>query len=118
MRTDIAIIGAGPSGAWTAYLLARRGARVIVADPSHPREKPCGGGVTGRALAIVSSAVRTGSLAMVPVRTARFRGAGGDASVPLTAPCFDSAPALAVASRREFDALLLSAAREAGVALL
>ena len=34
---DVAIVGAGPSGAWTAYLLARRGARVVLVDPSHPR---------------------------------------------------------------------------------
>ena len=34
-----------------------RGARVTIFDPSHPREKPCGGGVTGRALALVAGAI-------------------------------------------------------------
>src|SRR5262249_42453789 len=51
-RFDFAIVGAGPSGSWTATLLARSGANVLLIDPSHPREKPCGGGVTGRALAL------------------------------------------------------------------
>ena len=47
----------GPGGRWTALRLARRGARVAIVDPSHPREKPCGGGVTGRALALVGDAL-------------------------------------------------------------
>lgn len=51
---DVAIVGGGPAGAFAAYLLARRGAQVRVFDPSHPREKPCGGGVTGRALGLVA----------------------------------------------------------------
>jgi flavin-dependent dehydrogenase len=49
-QRDVLVVGAGPAGAWAAYLLARAGARVQVVDASHPREKPCGGGLTGRAL--------------------------------------------------------------------
>jgi flavin-dependent dehydrogenase len=60
---DVAIVGAGPAGAFAAFLLARRGARVTLFDPSHPREKPCGGGVTGRALALVSAALGAAPLA-------------------------------------------------------
>src|SRR5438128_2273583 len=48
----VAIIGAGPAGAMAAIRLARAGASVQLFDASHPREKPCGGGVTGRALAL------------------------------------------------------------------
>ena len=55
---DVAIIGAGPAGCRAAQRLAARGARVTLFDPSHPREKPCGGGVTGRALALVADTVR------------------------------------------------------------
>ena len=47
VTSDVAVVGAGPAGAWTACLLARRGARVLLFDHSHPREKPCGGGITG-----------------------------------------------------------------------
>ena len=52
VRADVVIVGGGPAGAWAAYTLARGGARVTLVDRSHPREKPCGGGVTGRAMAL------------------------------------------------------------------
>src|SRR2546423_13421066 len=55
--SDVVVVGAGPAGCWTARTLARLGARVTIVDGSHPREKPCGGGVTGRALAIVARAI-------------------------------------------------------------
>jgi geranylgeranyl reductase family protein len=51
LRTaDIAVIGAGPAGSLAAELLARAGRSVVVFDPKGPWEKPCGGGVTARAL--------------------------------------------------------------------
>src|SRR6188508_3433782 len=116
MQLDVAIVGAGPSGAWAAYLLARAGARVRLFDDSHPREKACGGGVTGRALAIVSQAVSPDDCPTVRIRMARFvdtgesRGDGGQlpgtrggAAVPLPAD------ALVVASRASFDGALLAA---------
>src|SRR5437660_11081681 len=47
---DVAIVGAGPAGSVTAYRLAAAGARVLRVDKAtFPRDKPCGGGVTGRA---------------------------------------------------------------------
>ncbi|MGD0715080.1 MAG: geranylgeranyl reductase family protein [Gaiellaceae bacterium] len=47
---DVAIVGAGPAGSTAAYRLARAGARVLLVDTAtFPRDKPCGGGVTGRA---------------------------------------------------------------------
>jgi geranylgeranyl reductase family protein len=50
-RCDVLVVGAGPAGSATAIHLARGGARVLLADrSSFPRDKPCGGGVTGRAL--------------------------------------------------------------------
>src|SRR5215475_10888422 len=69
---DVAIVGAGPAGAAAAYRLARRGARVTIFDGSLPREKPCGGGVTGRALALVSDAVAPSSFPNTIIRSARF----------------------------------------------
>jgi geranylgeranyl reductase family protein len=48
---DVLVAGAGPAGSATAIHLARGGARVLLADRARfPRDKPCGGGVTGRAL--------------------------------------------------------------------
>jgi geranylgeranyl reductase family protein len=47
---DVAVIGAGPGGSVAAHHLARAGARVLLVDKAtFPRDKPCGGGVTGRA---------------------------------------------------------------------
>ena len=48
MTTSVAVVGAGPAGAFCAWRLAAAGMDVTVYDPSHPREKPCGGGVTAR----------------------------------------------------------------------
>ena len=50
-RFDALVVGAGPAGSATAIHLARAGARVLLADKAgFPRDKPCGGGLTGRAL--------------------------------------------------------------------
>jgi geranylgeranyl reductase family protein len=50
-RFDALVIGAGPAGSATALRLARAGARVLLVDRQRfPRDKPCGGGLTGRAL--------------------------------------------------------------------
>ena len=52
MEYDALIVGAGPAGSATAIRLARGGARVLLVDRERfPRDKPCGGGLTGRALA-------------------------------------------------------------------
>src|SRR5689334_14058516 len=47
---EIAIIGAGPSGAHLASRLAAAGRDVVLFDPKGAWEKPCGGGVPTRAL--------------------------------------------------------------------
>jgi geranylgeranyl reductase family protein len=50
-RFDVLVIGAGPAGSATALRLAREGAHVLLVDRQRfPRDKPCGGGLTGRAL--------------------------------------------------------------------
>jgi len=117
---DIAIVGAGPAGAWAAYCLAQRGARVALIDPSHPREKACGGGVTGRALALVARALSEWPLPAAVIRSARFidSRAGRSAIVPLVAHGVDPSSALIVASRSDFDGRLLAAARAAGATLV
>jgi geranylgeranyl reductase family protein len=50
-RFGAIVVGAGPAGATTAYRLAQAGASVLLLDKARfPRDKPCGGGLTGRAL--------------------------------------------------------------------
>src|SRR5947207_2280963 len=48
---DAIVVGAGPAGSTTAYRLASAGARVLLVDKAgFPRDKPCGGGLTIRAV--------------------------------------------------------------------
>jgi geranylgeranyl reductase family protein len=117
---DVAIVGAGPAGARAAYVLARRGARVTIFDASHPREKPCGGGVTGRALALVADAVPAAACPMSVIRSARFTDSrrGQSATVRLEDHGASARSALVVASRAAFDAELLEAAERAGAVLV
>ena len=120
MIDDVAIVGAGPSGAWAAYCLAARGARVRLFDPSHPREKPCGGGVTGRALALVTDAIDRSRLPASVIARARFTDSrhASSAVVPLDVGGAGDAAPLIVVRRTDFDAELLSAAERAGAALV
>jgi len=43
---DVLIVGGGPAGAYCAYNLANQGIKPVILDHSHPREKPCGGGIS------------------------------------------------------------------------
>jgi geranylgeranyl reductase family protein len=110
---DVAIVGAGPAGAWLAYRLARAGAQVALLDGTHPREKPCGGGVTGRALAMIQPALAGRTLSAVRITSARFTHGHRVAEVRLG---HDNSgqPPLVVAGRRELDGALLAAAIAAG----
>jgi menaquinone-9 beta-reductase len=50
-QCDVLVVGAGPSGAATAYWLAERGHRVVVVEKKRfPRDKTCGDGLTPRAV--------------------------------------------------------------------
>jgi len=127
MRDDVAIVGAGPAGARAAFVLARGGARVTMFDPSHPREKACGGGVTGRALALVRDALAPDAFPRTIVRAARFTTCDRNPTAPRlhaadgandTATVTLDADALVVASRASFDAALVNAALRAGAGLV
>jgi len=111
----VAIVGGGPAGSRAAFHLARGGAKVALLDDSHPREKPCGGGITARALALVGSSVAA-LAGGVPIRSARLGHQDRAAAVPLAADA--GLLRLAVASRQAFDSRLLELAQEAGATLL
>ena len=55
---DVAVVGAGPAGSTAAHRLASAGVRVLLVDrATFPRDKPCGGGVTGRAARLLPFAI-------------------------------------------------------------
>jgi flavin-dependent dehydrogenase len=104
-------------------VLARGGVRVTIFDGSHPREKPCGGGVTGRALALVADSIDPSTFPLTMIRSARFThlraygaSVGKPALIEATVPL--DGDALVVASRATFDAALLTAAERAGATLV
>lgn len=115
---DAVVIGAGPAGSIAARELARAGARVALVDGSHPREKSCGGGVTGRALALTGprSHADGHDADGCVIRSAVFEAA--DRSTTDTHGCtriqIDGHDALTVFSRAAFDAALLADAIAAG----
>ena len=47
---DVLIVGGGPAGAYCAFNLAKHGIKPLILDHSHPREKPCGGGISPEVL--------------------------------------------------------------------
>jgi geranylgeranyl reductase family protein len=122
----ISIIGAGPAGAIAATRLARAGASVSLFDPSHPREKPCGGGLTGRALSLVCDVIDIATLGPVCVSSATVESPihrdhdwpARPAHVPLVDRGASAASALLVVSRAVFDRALLHAAIAAGARLV
>jgi len=94
-------VGGGPGGALLSWHLARDGAAVTVFDASHPREKPCGGGVTARALDLLPPAPADDPLPARFIEACRFESSMGEGvDVPLRRP-------VAVAARRDLDAWLL-----------
>jgi flavin-dependent dehydrogenase len=104
----IAIVGAGPAGSLLAWHLARAGAEATLFDASHPREKPCGGGVTPAALPLLPPAPVADPLPGRRVDVCRFdSGEGCAIEIRLPSP-------MLIAARRELDSWLLRRALEAG----
>jgi len=111
-----------------AIRLARAGKAVTIFDGSHPREKPCGGGVTARALALIADAVDVAALPALAIESALVEEPAG---TNLTADCAGvtiplkpgaatraAQPLLIVISRAIFDKALLDAAIRAGAELV
>jgi flavin-dependent dehydrogenase len=104
---NVAVVGGGPAGALLGWRLARSGIPATVFDASHPREKPCGGGLTRRALSLLPPAPASDPLPVRWVDACRFEAPPDGVDVCLEQP-------VAVGSRREIDAWLLRRAAEAG----
>ncbi|PTT86842.1 geranylgeranyl reductase [Pelomonas sp. HMWF004] len=109
MLADVLIIGAGPAGSACARLLAQAGVDVLLVD-QHPqgRDKICGDGLipdAHKALARLGLLDEVMRRAQPVAHVGCIGPRGGRVDVP---------GALAVLPRRELDALMLQAAREAG----
>ncbi|HTO70926.1 MAG TPA: NAD(P)/FAD-dependent oxidoreductase [Myxococcota bacterium] len=107
---DVAVVGAGPAGSFCAWRLARAGQRVTLYDPSHPREKPCGGGVTPGAFARWPELAELRAAARPAHAVRMFAPRGRELCVPLARP-------IEIFSRRVLDGALLERARKAGAEL-
>jgi flavin-dependent dehydrogenase len=104
----VAIVGGGPAGSFLAREISCAGVSATVFDASHPREKPCGGGLTPGAWSLLPDAPPGDPLPARRVDECRFdSGEGHRVDVRLARP-------VRVASRRELDAWLLRRAVEAG----
>ena len=106
----IAVVGGGPAGCRASQLLAESGHQVTLLDAQGPWEKPCGGGVTAKALDLVGTVPPDLPRRTIETITVYF---GDGLSVEL-AP---SEP-LVVVSRKELGIHLLRAAEAAGVRFL
>jgi flavin-dependent dehydrogenase len=104
----ICVVGAGPAGSLAGYHLARDGHEVVILDASHPREKPCGGGLTARALDLLPPAPAEDPLPARFTDRCRFESGTGEwVDLELERP-------VAIGSRRDLDAWLLRRAAAAG----
>jgi flavin-dependent dehydrogenase len=111
MSPTVAVIGGGPAGATCAWRLARAGVRTLLYERDVTREKPCGGGLTGRAFAALPELAAL-DLPGTDIETWLLLGPGrGRATLTLTEP-------FRVVARREFDGALRREAVKAGAALV
>jgi geranylgeranyl reductase family protein len=107
-RVDVLVVGAGPAGSATAMHLARAGASVLLVDKARfPRDKPCGGGLTGRALRHVPCDVEPVVERVVDRMVLR-------ASYRTTLDRSAAAPLVAMTQRRRLDLHLAQQAARAG----
>ncbi len=107
---QIAIVGAGPAGSHLAHQLRRNGAEVLLFDARPAWEKPCGGGVTSKALREFEF-LHKGSAPKQMVSSLRLISAQGRELT--VAPRHD----FAIYSRRELAEMMRERAREAGARL-
>jgi geranylgeranyl reductase family protein len=110
-ETRAIVVGAGPAGATAARALALAGVNVILLDrAAFPRNKPCGGGISMRALKrfpYLGAALET--IATHYVSRLYLEGPDGESTVVKS-----DDPAALMIRRVEFDAMLVGLAVKAG----
>jgi geranylgeranyl reductase family protein len=113
--SDVIVAGAGPAGAVAARTLALAGVRVTLLDKSaFPRNKPCGGGISTRALTRFPWLGATiDGIDINAVSIIQMQGPGGDVMEMSSAD-----PSMLLIRRVEFDHALVREAERAGAELV
>lgn len=105
---DVIVVGAGPAGASAAEACASRGLSTIVFDRQHfPRQKPCGGALSRRALTYLGGPIPP-ELVQRRIYGSRVHYDG------LTREAADASPVAVIVDRAQFDDYLLARARNVG----
>jgi flavin-dependent dehydrogenase len=113
---DVLVSGAGPAGVATAVALVGRepslAGRMLVLDKARfPRDKPCGGGLTGHARTALAALGLEVRVPHVPCPVGRILYRRQRREVALGRP-------VDIVRRHEFDADLVAQARERGVTVV
>jgi geranylgeranyl reductase family protein len=114
LSADLVVIGAGPAGSAAAAWAAREGRDVLVIDAADfPRDKPCGDGLTPRAVAELQQLGLGDWLdAHIKHRGLRLTGFGGEVEIDWPGPSF---PAYGTAvPRTQLDERVRQVAVDAG----
>ena len=113
--TDVLVVGAGPAGSAAAAWAAREGLDVILADAeTFPRDKPCGDGLTPRAIAELN-ALGASEWITTRARNTGLRAAGFGQTLYLPWPGGSLPNYGSAAPRLQLDEAIRKGALEAGV---
>lgn len=103
----VAIVGAGVAGAYLSGLLAEKGCSNLLFDHLAPYEKPCGGGVTSKAIREFPF-LESQKIAKREIHFIKFVTPGGSSyDFPLSSPFY-------VCSRKELSRFLIDRALQSG----
>ena len=115
MKTDVLVVGAGPAGSAAAAWAARAGLDVTLVDAeTFPRDKPCGDGLTPRAIAELD-ALGASQWITTRARNAGLRAAGFGQTLYLPWPGGSLPNYGSAAPRLQLDDAIRKVALEAGV---
>jgi geranylgeranyl reductase family protein len=111
MSCRVAVIGGGPAGSVCSFHLARAGIDVFLFERNSQREKPCGGGLTLRAIKLIPN-WRTLQIKYADIAQLRLMSPGGHCVD------FELNTSICIVSRRHFDSALRRSAVSAGATLI
>lgn len=111
-KYDIIVVGAGPAGATAAERCAQKGLRTLILDKFRlPRYKPCGGGITKKALALLNNSLPND---LVEGECFNVQIKHGSSNITIAR----KTPQITLISRQKFDYHLVCKAIEAGSDLI